>query len=553
MKRNKILNLFLPVVSLLLLTFTGCSEEFVETQPTASVTSEAVFSSYNNTNIFLNGIYGRIGGDFWFGYDPQSNWSDDSMTTFGWVTSKNAIARRDYSTSNAPVGNGTWTNSYGNIRRTNLLINGVLEAPEGTYSEEEKNHLIGQAKFLRAYFYFNLAKSFGGVPLIDKVLSRTSGEDIAFPRSSYQETIDFVVKDCMDAAQLLPEFWSNDGSTRASKGAALALKADAELFSERWGDCVQTCQDIFALGYGIAEDYESLFRPKTEDNEEVIFDIEFNESRAHDAEVFLSPRVDPLTGVAAGWGHLLPTQQLVDAYEFKDGSEGDDPAHADDPYTGRDNRFYASILYDNSDWRGGKIFTRFDPAVQQGTFSNSFDENHTHQGTLTGYYFKKYLDPDVIPSETTFYGKSVGTTNAIIYRYAEILLMYAEAKNELSGPDGTVYEAVNRLRERGGLMPLSGLSQTEMREKIRNERRVELAFEGGKRYWDIIRWRIGGEVFNQFKQGMRIEEEPDGSLVHKRVDAFGGEMRFNEPRDYLFPIPEQAIEVNPKLEQNPNW
>jgi hypothetical protein len=263
--------------------------------------------------------------------------------------------------------------------------------------------------------------------------------------------------------------------------------------------------------------------------------------------------VDPVTVVAAGWGHLLPTQELVDAYEFKDGALGDDSGHADDPYTGRDDRFYATILYNGSDWRGGKIWTYFDPTVQQGTFSNSFDDNHTHQGTLTGYYFAKHLNPNVVPSETTYYGQSVGTTNAIVYRFGEILLMYAEAKNELSGPDGTVYDAVNRLRERGGILPLSGLGQDEMRERIRNERRVELAFEGDKRYWDIIRWRIAGQVFNKSKGGMRIVVQPDGSLEYNRVDAFRGEMRFNEPRDYLFPIPQAAREVNPKLEQNPGW
>ncbi|TQO39744.1 putative outer membrane starch-binding protein [Arenibacter algicola] len=553
--KNKILDKSLFYAwTLLTLLITGCSEEFVEVQPTSSVTSDAVFSSFTNTNIFLNELYSDIpANDEWFSYDPRANWSDDSQATFGWVTSNNGIARRDYSTSNAPVGNGTWASHYASIRKANLLIKGVENAVEGIYNQEEKDELIGQAKFLRAFFYLRLAKYFGGVPLIDKVLDRSSDEDLTYPRSSYEETIDFIVKDCREAADVLPTVWTGDGSTRASKGAALAQMADAQLFSERWGACVTTCEEIFTLGYDLVDNYVSIFRPETEDNQEVIFDVEFNESFAHDSEVFNSPRVDPVTGVAAGWGHLLPTQELVDAYEFKDGTQGDDLGHAADPYVGRDERFYATILYNGSDWRGGKIWTYFDPTVQQGTFSNSFDDNHTHQGTLTGYYFAKHLNPNVVPSETTFYGQSVGTTNAIIYRFGEILLMYAEAKNELSGPDGTVYDAVNRLRTRGGILPLSGLSQAEMRERIRNERRVELAFEGDKRYWDIIRWRIAGQVFNRSKGGMRILEQPDGSLEYNRVDAFRGEMRFVEPRDYLFPIPQAAIEVNPKLEQNPGW
>ncbi len=532
----------------------SCSEDFVEVQPKSSITSDAVFSSYTNTNIFLNELYSDIPvGTEWFSEDARANWSDDSMATFGWTTSQNEIARRDYSTSNAPIGNGTWRSHYASIRKANMIINNVEAAPEGTYSIDEKNQLQGQAKFLRAFFYLRLVKYFGGVPLIDKVLSRDSEEGITFPRSSFEETIDFIVQDCREAADVLPEVWTGDRSTRASKGAALAQMADAQLFSERWSDCVITCEEIFALDYSLVDDYSSLFRPETEDNSEVIFDVEFNESYAHDNEVFNSPRVDPVTGVAAGWGHLLPTQELVDSYEFKDGSLGNDEDHANDPYTNRDNRFYATILYNGSDWRGGKIWTFFDPTVQQGSFSNSFDDNHTHQGTLTGYYFAKHLNPKVAPSETTYYGKSVGTTNAIVYRFGEILLIYAEAKNELSGPDGTVYDAVNQLRARGGLQPLSGLDQSTMREKIRNERRVELAFEGDKRYWDIIRWRIAGTVFNKSKGGMRIVVQPDSSLEYNRVDALRGEMRFNEPRDYLFPIPQEAIEVNPKLEQNSGW
>lgn len=559
-ERKKIWKITMPW-ALIILILTGCSEDFVEVEPTSSVTKDGIFSSFADTNIFLNQAYATIvrptangqNRNSPFGVDPHTNWTDDTMATFGWPPSRNAFARRDYSTSNAPFGNDYWVNQYSSVRQANILIEGVESAAEGVYSQEEKDMLLGQAKFLRALFYLKLVKPFGGVPLIDKVLDRNSGEDIAFARSSFDETIDFIVNDARQAANLLPEAWLSDGSTRATKGAALAVMADAQIFAERYADCVSTCEEAMGLGYSLASNFTSIFRPETEDNSEVIFDLEYNDSRAHDAEVFLSPRTDPITGVAAGWGHLTPTQQLVDAFEFTDGAPGNDPGHANDPYTERDNRFYSTILYDNSDWRGGKIITRFNPDLQPGSNESSFDDNHTHQGTLTGYYGSKYLDPNVVPSETSFDGQSLGTSNHIIYRYAEILLYFAEAKNELSGPDGTVLNAINELRARGDVPALAGLSQTEMRDRIRNERRVELAFEDEKRYWDIIRWRIGGEVFNRSKKGMRILEQPDGSFTYTRVDAFGGMMNFNEARDYLMPIPQQAIEVNSKLDQNPGW
>lgn len=536
----------------MLFTLNSCSEEYLEVTPKDAVFESSVWNSYQNTNLFLSGIYNRLDSGFLFSVDPFANWSDDSQATFGWVASNNGIARRDYSASNSPVG-GNWASFYGSIRKCNMVLANVPDT-EGM-TQEEKDLIIGQTLFLRAHFYFQLSNYFGGVPLIDVPLDRNSENDIFYPRSTYDETIDFIRKDLTDAVTLLPKQWGSNDKGRATKGAALAMRNEAELYAERWNDCVNTFAEIENLGiYDLVADYSSIFQPATEDNVEVMFDIEFDgDARSHTAEIFLSPRIEN-TGVAAGWGHMLPTQELIDAYEFTDGSPGDDPAHANDPYTDRDKRFYASILYDGSIWRGATIWTRWDPNVQQGTFSNSFDENHSHQGTLTGYYFRKYIDENLPVSETSYYGKAINETNAIYYRYAEMLLNYAEAKNELSGPDGTVYAAINRLRSRGGIpdLPL-GLSQVEMRDRIRNERRVELAFEG-KRYWDIMRWRIAGEVFNRNKGAMRIEDN-NGVLEYNRVDAFRGYMNFRDPQDYLFPIPQSAIDKNPKLEgaQNPGF
>lgn len=530
--------------------FNSCGEDYLEVNPKDAVFASSVWNSYQNTNLFLTGIYGSLDYDFLFGYDPFENWSDNSEATFGWVASNNGVARRDYSTSNSPV-DGLWWSFYANIRKCNTVLKNVPITDGMT--KEQKDLVIGQTLFLRAHFYFQLSKYFGGVPLIGVPLDRTSGEDILYPRGTYSETIDFIRKDLTDAVVLLPKTWDSNGTGRATKGSALAMRNEAELYAERWNDCINTYNEIVNLGkYDLVANYKSIFQPATEDNAEVMFDIGFDGStRGHNAELFLSPRIDA-SGVAAGWGHMLPTQELIDSYEFTDGAAGNDPAHANDPYKNRDNRFYASILYNGSTWRGATITTRWDPTVQQGTFSNSFDENHSHQGTLTGYYFNKYIDETITPSETNWYGKPINKTNAIYFRFAEMLLNFAEAKNELSGPDGTVYDAINRLRSRGGIPALpAGLDKTAMRSKIRNERRVELAFEG-KRYWDIMRWKIGDQVFNKSKGAMRIELNA-GVLSYNRVNAYRGDMKFNSPRDYLFPIPQSAIDKNSKLVQNPGF
>ena len=536
---------------MLALIMNGCSEDFLEIEPKDGVFESTVWSSIQNANLFLNDIYRDMPTGFLTtGYDRFDNWTDNSIATFGWLASNNGIARRDYSPDSSPVASW-WSSTYGIIRKCNIAI---IQAPtiEGA-SQEEIDQFIGQAQFLRAYWYSWMVNFFGGVPIITEALDRTSGEDLEYPRSTYEDCIEFIRQDFQDAADALPATWGSGDKGRATEGSALAFKSEIELYAGQWQNSYNTSKEVMALDYSLAPDYGDMFIPIGEVNNEVIFDVDFDgDARAHNLEVFHSPRIDLEMGVAAGWGHTLPTQDLVDCYEFTDGTLGDDPIHADDPYTDRDNRFYETILYDGAPWKGSTIYTRFDPEVQQGSFSNSFDDNHTHQGTLTGYYWRKSLDESIFPSETNFYGKSVNGTNIVLMRFGEVLLNMAEAKNELTGPDAEVYEAINSLRQRGGIPDLIGLDQAQMREKIRNERRVELAFEG-KRYFDIMRWGIALDVLDRTVTGMRIEEQTDGSLIYNQVPAFRGEKAFNSPRDYLFPIPITAIDKNSKLVQNPGW
>lgn len=536
-------------------TFYGCNEDFLEVTPKDGIFEPTVWASYENANLFLSDIYRSLPWDILFGKDPLDNWTDHGMATFdnSGAPSRNILARRDYSSDSSPV-NVKWGDNYGLIRKCNIVLQNAKTIESAT--EEQKNFLIAQAKFFRAFYYSDLINYFGGVPIIDKVLDRATDGDLEYSRSSYDECVSFIQNDLNQAIPVLHVSYSGADKNRITKGAALALKSEVELYAKKWADCVQTCEAIFNLGvYNLVADFPTIFNIATENNKEVIFSVDFDgQARAHAADVYLSPRIDPTSGNVSGWGHYLPTQDLVDAFEFKDGKTWDDPVHINNPYEGRENRFYWSILYDGANWRTSKdqIWTRWDSNLKQGSISNSFDENNSHQGTLTGYYFRKYLDASVIPDIAHIRSKPINSTNAVFWRYAEILLNYAEAKNELSGPDAAVYAAINQLRTRGGLSELSGLSQGELRKRIRQERRIELAFEG-KRYWDIMRWKIGDQVLNKNMTAMRIEKKPDGSLQYKRVPAFGGFKAFNSPRDYLFPIPQTAVDRNSKLTQNPGW
>jgi hypothetical protein len=537
-----------------------CDESFLEVTPKANVSDATAWSSFENANLFLTGIYGNIPTDFLlFGWDPFDNWTDNQIPSFHWTPSMSQVAKANYTDVSSPA-NSWWTSGYRTIRSCNLLIEKVGESKALT--ETEKQQLIGQARFLRAYFYSWLANFFGGVPIITEAQNRFKDSELEFPRSSYEETVNLIREELTEAARVLPPSWNEANEGRATSGAALALRSEVELYAasvldseEMYRACVETSQEVMSMNYTLMEKYEEIFLPEFEKvNNEVIFEVHFDgQNRAHDADVFLSPRVDPPTKKAAGWGHITPTQELVDAYEFTDGKPGDDPSHADNPYVDRDDRFYASILYDGSEWRGATIHTRYNPDIPKGVDDNSVDIEFEHLGTRTGYYFRKYLDPKIEPAEVHFYGKSVGENNAILLRLGEILLNYAEAQNEVAGPDASVYEAINQLRRRGGLPDLpAGLSQEQMRERIRNERRIELAFEG-KRYWDIIRWKIAPEVLNKNLTGIKIIEQPDGSLVYERFPAKEAYKQFNTPVNYLFPIPADALSQNFKLQQNPGY
>lgn len=531
----------------------GCKKSFLETEPKDGIFDANVWSSYNNANLFLNSVYLGLPSDFTtFTYHPFDSWTDNNTHTFGdgWNITE-SVNNRTYNATNSPAARNEvfnwWEGSYAYIRKCNIILQKAESVAGAT--DVQKKLLMAQAKFFRAYFYSWLVNFYGGVPIITVPLDRTSGEQLDYPRSSYDECIMFIQKDLTEAAADLPAAWPSSDKGRITKGACFALKSEIELYAGKWQDCVTSSNEVFSLGYSLAPDYGNMFIPASEVNDEVILGVDYDgATRWNYPEIFLGPRVDPPSGQATGWGGILPSQELVDCYEFTDGKPGNDPSHAADPYSNRDKRFYATILYNGALWRGGTIRTDVNPVIGN-TVSNFFDENNSHQGTFTGYYFHKYIDPQITPG-----GADKSGSNAILLRLGEVYLNFAEAQNELNGPIAEVYAKINLLRQRAGIPDLpAGLSKEEMRNRIRNERRVELAFEG-KRYFDIIRWGIGPQVLNGTLHGMKIYWD-NGTQVFERVPAYGATRKFVEPRDNLFPIPSKALDQNPELQdhQNPGW
>ncbi|HEX2976573.1 MAG TPA: RagB/SusD family nutrient uptake outer membrane protein [Bacteroidales bacterium] len=535
------------------LTLSACED--LEITPSDRLSDASIWNDSRTADLFLNDIFYNLNAGpyptVWtnlpseISNDPLDNFTDNA--TYGpdaGPASALLFNSGSYNPSNT-LFNNQWKNMYASIRKCNLFIERV-EASH--YAKATKTTMLAQARFLRAYFYKQLIDLYGGVPLVTKVLKNDNGEDIFYPRSTYQECVDFIRSETQLAADSLPTKWTGKDVGRVTRGAALAMKGAAELYAGMWTEAAATNQKIIdELGKGVVYDlfsnYAGLFYQNNENNKEVIFDIQYAPELRYKA--IIQYWGVPMVAKGGGWGTCDPTQNLVDSYEFTDGkteAEGSAMFNPARPYSNRDKRFYASVIYDGSMWRGTRIYTRL------GMANNANEINITGKtGNCgrTGYFTKKQLD-----STITVVSSRADGLNFIVYRYAEVLLNYAEAKNEVSGPDATVYDAVNKVRQRAGQPALpTGLDQAAMRQRIRRERRIEFAFEG-KYFYDIMRWRTAEQVFSQPIKGMKVTSS-GGVLTYTKINV--RTVTFNPDKNYLQPIPQYALDQNPKLTQNPGY
>lgn len=543
---------YLVILVLSTLIYTSCKDSELDIEPTDQLTDASVWKTPANAGLFLNDIYNSLNPGpqstvftnlpSEISNDPLDNFSDNSLSgPIAGIPSYANFAQGSYGPA-TPIFNPHWSNMYKNIRKCNVFIQNVSAAD---FDDKTKKGMLAQAKFLRAYYYKSLMDLYGGVPLITKPLNQAEdGDAIFYARNTYEECVAFIQKETEEAAADLPLTVPAKEAGRATKGAAWALKGETELYASKWAEAAATHLKIMqsGAGYDLFADYGELFLPANENNKEVIFDIQYAANiKAHIREKYLNP-VKVADGT--GWGAVNPTQNLVDEYEFLDGkteAEGSTLFNPEKPYDNREKRFYATIIYDGSLWKGAPIYTRLGVANNP----NELDGSGAGGKGRTGYFMKKMVDPTLVP------GNSSGS-NAIIWRFAEVLLNYAEAQNEAVGPDNSVYTAVNRVRTRAGLPNLpTGLDKAQMRSRIRRERRVELAFEG-KRLFDLWRWKTADQVFSQPLRAMKITIV-GGKPVYEKVNAGGGKINFVASKNYLFPIPQAVIAQNPKIIQNPGY
>lgn len=486
----------------------------------AAGSDEAVNSNPNSAvNIFNNGIWG-----------PQRTIDDD------------------------------YANMYAGIRKANLFLENAARSAllpiSGTINRDSTiRRFRAEAFFLRGYYHFELVKRYGRVVLATRSFNRA--EDLNLPRNTFEECVAQIVKDCDSAVLGLPT-WTQDyaGASdskelgRATKIAALALKARLLLYAasplynssndlskwQRAADAAKAIIDLNKQSLLPQASYGNIFNYTTAAyNNEVIF--AGPATNRNDIETNNAP-----VSYDGALGRTNPTQELVDAFEMQStGKPITDPSsgyNADAPYSDRDPRLALAILYNGATFKGRAV---------QSFIGGNDGIGINVNATRTGYYLKKFM------SESASWNQVSNTSVRrpwVIFRYAEVLLNYAEALNEAQGPVAGVYSAINQLRQRVSMPVLpGGLSQTDMRTRIQNERRVELCFEE-HRFYDVRRWKLGDTFFNKPVTGMRLTI--NGNVPS--YERFQVENRvFDNSKMNLFPIPQAEINKAGKLGQNPNW
>lgn len=549
------------------LAIVGCKKDFLAVKPTDRISTAAVeadtsvFEAYV-TNRYLgtqlqnkegDGTVPGFGRGFeysmWSSLSDESIYNNDDDT---WLVQRGQLAPENLGGAGV-----LWARSYRGIRECNYALS-VL--PKITMSAGHKARIEGELKFIRAFRYQDVIRNYGGAVLLgDKVyeLSDNLQDPALFKRATIKESIAYAIAQLDEAAAKLPR--NNDQTWqlgRATKGAALALKSRLALYAASplydgagtWADAVTAAQAVISLNkYGIySGGYNNMFL--VNETNEVIFERLYtkNDNHTH-MEIANGPNG------YGGWAGNTPLQNLVDDYQMDNGkpitdpTSGYDPTH---PYDHRDPRFDATVLHNGSPYRGRNVET-FIPGGK-----DSKDGNSNWNTTKTGYYLRKYMD-DAYPLENPW--GNAGFHPWIYFRYAEILLNFAEAANEAYGPDAvpagstlSARAAINLIRSRPGInMPnlAAGMSQAQMRDAIRYERRVELAFEE-HRFYDVRRWKIADVTDNKPAGGVIITKAADGSFIYTPKVALDG--RSFSTKHYWLPIPRTEIQASGgQLAQNP--
>ena len=524
----------------------GCVKE--EVVPTDRFTDPTYWTSEDKANSVVNMAYRQMfNSDDHFGNELLS---DNVYNGYG-STNEKMIATGIADASNPRFANDCG-DAYGGIKTCHTFLENVDRIT--SMSAELRDKRKAEVRFIRASLFLQLTTWYGDVPHFTKDI--TYEESKVIPRTPQAQILSWIHQELDEVAAILPkrEDYTAADNGRITSGAAVALNARAYLYENNWTKVAEYTDKLINSAtygrYSLFPNYEQLFWVRNEYNSEIILSMQYvPQFRTWGNLVDYAPM-----SANARLSLASPTQQLVDSYLMKDGSKW---TEADPAYADRDPRLNATVVYDGSKFtdRAGVEYTvaiHPDGTNPAGKPSDKYTGAGTAQ-TATGYYYRKYVDPSPA-AYTGGTGIWESNLNIPLIRYADVLLMYAEAKNELGQMNSTVWnQTIRELRVRAGFdntgeaLNIPSSDQNVLRDVIRNERRVELALEG-LRVFDIRRWKIAETVLTQVPRGAKFERT-GGTFTYITYPAGN----FNRNRDYLWAVPRSERNINPNLSQNPGY
>lgn len=526
---------YLAGVLLGVLVLAGCNS--MDNEPTNSYTDKNFWTSIEKSQYMLNMAYNQL-------YSAGKMWNDERLSDNvfqGRSFTDQRTIRNDIADASTGIFASEWSDLYGGIKTCNVFLEHIDALPA---SDDVKNNMKAQARYIRASLLFRMTNFYGDVPFFTSDISLDESRTIS--RTSRAEVIEWVHQ---ELDEILPDLPNKDNLAeedrgKITQGAALMQQARVYLYDSDWANVEKYCQMLISGQYGtyaLFNSYSGLFEQDNEYNSEVIMDVSYvPQVRTWDDMRDMCP-------LSQG-GRVIdtaPTQSLVDNYLMTDGETIAESSLYDesDPYKNRDPRLTATVIYDGYDWSGNVGDGTKGVVIH--TSPNSADQTDAYQGSTanqscTGYYVRKYFD-------AKHEANIASAINIITMRYADVLLMYAEAMNEQGKMSASVWnQTVRPIRQRAGFtaakaLDYPGTDQATMRQTLRQERRSELALEG-LRWWDIKRWKAGTEYLSGYVYGARF----GANNSYIRLDNY----KFQESKDYLWSVPQSQMDINPNLKPN---
>lgn len=511
---------------------TSCGQKFLDVTPTDKLSDMTFWKSEKDADMALAGIYNK--------WEDQTNllwWdlmTDNGYSQYAWDNVQ-VIGNGQANASNF----GKEYFNYTSIRKYNQFLEKV---PQIEMNAQKKERYLAEARFLRAYDFFRKIQFYGDVPLVTEVIALP--EEAKIGRTPKAEVLSFVLSELEAVSKILPVQNMRQSGGHITSGAALALKARLELYEGKFADAMSDSKKVMDMAktgvYTLYPDYFGLFQVANEsaNNESVLEIVYIKDTYANTLWQNILPSKE------GGWSSISAVQSIVDAYEMKDGKTLTESTlyNADKPFENRDPRLAQTILYSGARYNG-RYFNTLD--------LSSPDFYQSASAPKSGYNVLKYTT--IVPEASL----NNGDANVMVIRLAEVLLTYAEAAIESGLMTADVYDAIDQVRLRAKMPAVDRAvynTQAKLRELIRRERRVELAFEG-LRYWDIKRWDIGATALNGPVYGSRLGTvNGETGVVTWSANRIKVEDRvFQAARKYLLPIPQAELDANSAVKQNAGY